>query len=229
MQVKDVMTTPVCSVGPCATIEEALGVLGAKGITSVPVVDDGRVVGIVSEADLLRGVLSPDPRAHQILAFRALREPPETVRSVMTAPPYVTRGDEDVSDLLRVMAEHGWKSIPVVHEGNLVGIVSRSDVVHALRRADSDIRDDVRHVFAEMGHAQWAVTVVAGVATVTGPATPGQWAAASAEALAITGVRRVVPAGPVPRGPVAAPSTARLWPLKGMRSAGRRGRGTFGP
>jgi len=69
----------------------------------------------------------------------------------MTAGPYVTRGDEDVSDLLRVMADHGWKGIPVVSQGCLVGVVSRSDVVHALSRPDSGIRD----MFVELGRTEW--------------------------------------------------------------------------
>jgi CBS domain-containing protein len=72
----------------------------------------------------------------------------------MTAGPYVTRGDEDVSDLLRVMADHGWKSIPVVSQGCLVGVVSRSDGVHALSRPDSGIRDDVLNMFAELGRTE---------------------------------------------------------------------------
>ena len=145
------MTTVVYSVGPGATIDDALRTLTARGITSLPVLDDDRVVGNVSEADLLRGELSQDPRAHQLRAQVDSQDPPRTVGSVMTAGLYVTRGDEDVSDLLRVMADHGWKGIPVVSQGCLVGVVSRSDVVHALSRPDSGIRD----MFVELGRTEW--------------------------------------------------------------------------
>ena len=74
-QVKDVMTTVVYSVGPGATIDDALRTLTARGITSLPVLDDDRVVGNVSEADLLRGELSQDPRAHQLRAQSGLSGP----------------------------------------------------------------------------------------------------------------------------------------------------------
>jgi CBS domain-containing protein len=203
MLVEDVMTREVAVVGPLTSVDDALHLLVARRVTSLPVVDDDRrVVGILSEADLLGHLLSRDPRAHQIPVHAAADDPPRQVRDLMATPVRVTRPDDDVSDLAAVMAEHRWKSVPVVADGRLAGVVSRSDVLRALARPDAWIRGQVQGVLAELGHPLWQVTVAEGVAHLSGPGTDRERAAAEAAVLSVPGVRRVhvdaPPGTPVP-------------------------------
>ena len=192
MLVKDVMTQGVAVVGPSTPVDDALHLLVARRVTTLPVIDDdGRVVGILSEADLLGHLLSRDPRAHQIPVRSGAGDPPPLVGDVMSSSPHVTRPDEDVSDLAAVMARHGWKSVPVVAEGRLVGVVSRSDVLRALARPDAWLRGQVQGVLAELGQRLWQVTVEEGVVVLSGSGTPREREAAVAAALSVPGVRRV--------------------------------------
>jgi CBS domain-containing protein len=201
MLVKDVMTREVAVVGPATPVEEALHLLVARRVTTLPVTDDdGRVVGILSEADLLGHLLSRDPRAHQIPVRAETEDPPRLVRDLMSGAPRVTRPDEDVSDLAAVMARHRWKSVPVVEDGRLVGVVSRSDVLRALARPDAWLRARVEAVLAELGQPHWQVTVEHGVASLSGPGTPRELEAATAAARSVPGVRRVHATGAAGEG-----------------------------
>jgi len=191
MLVGDIMTTDVAVVASVATVDEALELLVRRAVTSLPVVDGGRVVGILSEADVLRHLLARDPRAHLIPVQSPSGDPPRLVRDVMTRSPRVARPDEDVSDLAADMDEHGWKSVPVVRGGRLAGVLSRSDVLRALAHPDAWIGQQLRSVLTELGEADWQVDVVDGIATLSGSGSPGQRAAAVAAASTVAGVRRV--------------------------------------
>jgi len=194
--VREVMSTSVRSVSAGATVEEAMRLLSTHCITSLPVVEgaadvDGRVVGILSEADVLRHVLSGDPRAH-LRPVTTRDAAPRVVREVMTAEPFLTRPAADLREVAEAMLAHGWKSVPVVDAGRLVGVVSRSDVVRALSRGDEGIAADLVDAYSANGWASWQVHVDAGVAHVTGPVTADERAIARASALAVMGVRDVV-------------------------------------
>src|ERR1035437_7648747 len=76
MLVREIMTSPAYSVHEDASLEEALKLMATARVTGLPVVDGGgRVVGIISEADLLKEDLEPDPRAHA----RPARQPTESI------------------------------------------------------------------------------------------------------------------------------------------------------
>src|SRR5215218_9662531 len=110
MLVKDVMSHHVAVVAPSTPVDDALHLLVDRRVTTLPVTDDdGRVVGILSEADLLGHLLSRDPRAHQIPVQLDAGDLPRLVRDVMSGSPFVTRPDVDVSELATVMARHRWK------------------------------------------------------------------------------------------------------------------------
>ncbi len=196
MLVSEVMTVAVSSIGPGALVDEAVRALSVRRVTSLPVVVDGDVVGIVSEADLLRHLLASDPRAH----LRAVGGRPSgalRVQDVMTADPYTAHGGQDVRDLAAVMAEHGWKSVPVVDGARLTGMVSRSDVLRALARTDEEVTAELLEVLAEVGQPGWTASVHDGVARVAGPRTTAEQAVATAVALVVRGVRDVQVGDPV--------------------------------
>jgi len=194
--VREVMSTSVRSVSAGAAVDEAMLLLSTHRITSLPVVDgeagvDGRVVGILSEADVLRHVISGDPRA-SLRPVTGRAPAARVVRELMTAEPYLTRPGADVREVAEAMLAHGWKSVPVVDAGALVGVLSRSDVVRALSRGDEAIAADLAQAYACIGRASWQVGVAAGVAQVTGPVTAAERAIARSSGLAVLGVRDVV-------------------------------------
>ena len=192
MLVREIMTSPAYRVHEGASLEAALQMLVTGGVTSLPVVDRaGRVVGIISEADVLHEHLVPDPRAHLRLVPADSGPLPTTVGEVMTVDPHTVREDSDVAELAHTFAETSWKSVPVVRGDVLLGVVSRSDVIRAMARPDSDIAAEVSKAFAEIGQQAWHADVIDRVVHISGTASDRDRAAATSIAQAILGVRRV--------------------------------------
>jgi CBS domain-containing protein len=145
MLVRDVMTPDVCTAAPDTTIGEIAQRLAGLHISAVPVVDlQGRVVGIVSESDLLRRMelgtevhrhfwaaltTSSDQLAKEFVRARARR-----AADIMTTPVITVAEDTPLQDLADLFEDNGIKRAPVVRDGKLVGIVSRADLVRALAR-----------------------------------------------------------------------------------------------
>ncbi len=193
MRVSDIMTTTVRAVSPSTTVDDALELLLTHRLTSLPVVapGDGRVVGVVSEADVVRALVRRDPRAHARPVVDAAAEP-QYVRQLMSSPAGTVTSRDDVQDVLERLAQHGWKSAPVVDGGRLVGVVSRSDVVRALHRPDDVLTAAVDEVLWDVGGVRWRVQVRDGVATITGPETAADRDVAERAARTVAGVRHVV-------------------------------------
>jgi len=197
MLVREIMTSPAFRVHEASSLDAALQMLATSGVTSLPVVDhDERVVGIISEADLLQEHLTSDPRAHMRLVPAESAPLPTTVAQVMTAHPHTVREDSDVAELARTFAETSWKSVPVVRGEVLLGVVSRSDVIRAMARPDSEIAADVSKAFAEIGQQSWHAHVVDRVVHISGTTSDRERAAATSIAQSVLGVRRVASGGP---------------------------------
>jgi CBS domain-containing protein len=185
MLVREIMTSPAYRVHESASLEAALQTLVTTRVTSLPVVDGGgRLVGIISEADVLREHLAADPRAHMRVV------PPES-GPLPTAHPHTVREDSDVAELAQTFAKTSWKSVPVVEGDLLLGVVSRSDVIRAMARSDSEIAAEVSEAFAEIGQHAWHADVVDRMVHITGTASERERAAATSIAQSILGVRRV--------------------------------------
>jgi CBS-domain-containing membrane protein len=154
--VAEVMSRRVVSVEPETSLKEAAGIMLQAGVSGLPVVDaDGRLVGIITEADfldqeaehswsrpwrLLDGVFG---RGEEALA-RAERVADVMTRDVVTVAP-----DTPLPGAARTMLEQKVKRLPVIDDtGDLVGIVSRADVMKAFARSDEDIAADVARLFA---------------------------------------------------------------------------------
>lgn len=190
MLVADVMTSPAVSIRRGATLEDAIQLLGAAGISALPVVDaELRVVGIISEADVLREPLPPDPRAH-LRPQEAISRRDRTVDEVMTVDAVCATTHTDCSDVALALADTGWKSMPVVEEGRLVGMVSRSDILRSLAVPDTVITQAVLGAFAAAGHPEWVAVVRSGHVTIDPPDT-NLVEAALATAATVPGVRSV--------------------------------------
>ncbi|KRF29754.1 HPP family protein [Phycicoccus sp. Soil802] len=195
MLVRELLTRDVVQVRDTSALDAAVRVLAEQRVSALPVVDaTGRLVGILSEADVLRLHVSADPRAHLRPVDDGPAEPwPATVGEVMSADPVVAHESSDVADVARILADMGWKSLPVVRgDGRLAGMVSRSDVIRALSSRDADIWLRVVRDFAELDQSTWRASVSRGVVTVTGVRPGGDARLAAALVATAPGVRDVV-------------------------------------
>ncbi len=143
MLVREIMTAPAVAVHENDSIDQVIEVLAERHITNLPVVGDGHYLrGVVSEVDVLRHMVPADARA-RLTKVAADRPLPKTVGEIMSADPTSATENTDVADLVQVFMEERYKSLPVLRSGVLVGIVSRSDILRALWRADEE-RDRCR-------------------------------------------------------------------------------------
>jgi len=147
MKARDVMVRPVITVGENATVRDVAKLLIEKRISAVPVVDrDGRLVGIVSEADLLHrpeaGTDRPDSwwlsliSGERAVAEDYVKSHAVKVKDVMTKNVRAAHPDTPLSEIADLFEEQHIKRIPIVNEGgDLVGIVSRANIVQAFATA----------------------------------------------------------------------------------------------
>jgi CBS domain-containing protein len=191
--VSDVMTAPAVTVTAETSIKAAARLLRDRDVAAVPVLDEaGGLLGIVSEIDLLRGSIAPDPVAHLLPVPAETGTPPSSVADVMTRDVEVLLPHSDLYDAARTMRSSGIRSLPVVAGGKVVGVVSRSDLLRVLAREDDQVLDDVRAaVTAELGHHHGLdLAVRAGVVTVTS-GRPEDLSVAALVTARVPGVLRV--------------------------------------
>jgi CBS-domain-containing membrane protein len=176
--VGDVMTTSVVALHKEANYKDIVTALRRYRVSACPVIDEtGRVIGLVSEADLLSKETDPDYpvglerlnwRLHQQNKANAL-----TAEQLMTSPAVAIHPWASVSEAAREMEQRQVKRLPVVDQDQrLVGIVTRSDVLSVYERPDDQILDDVTRVI--MGQEfgldpdEFEVTVDSGIVAVAG-------------------------------------------------------------
>jgi CBS domain-containing protein len=130
MLATDVMSRNVVSVRPNMPTRAAAALLVVHGFTSAPVVTaEGELRGIVTEADLMRGQPLPSPE-------HADTTPDTTAGEVMTPDPRTMRPIDELSDVVAVMLAAGIRSVPIVEDGLLVGIISRRDILRCVARRE---------------------------------------------------------------------------------------------
>ena len=179
-RVRDVMTPEVVTVGEQASFKEIAATMDEHRVSALPVLDaEGRVAGIVSEADLLLKEEFPEGPAGGRL-FQGRRQRVErakaagaTAAELMTAPAVTIGPDATVTEAARVLHRHGIKRLPVVDPaGPLLGIVSHADLLKVFLRADAEIAQEVRQEV--LMRAMWVnpdtvtVTVHDGIVTLSG-------------------------------------------------------------
>jgi CBS-domain-containing membrane protein len=177
-RVDEVMTREVVRVTAETGYQQIADLLVMHRVSAVPVVDgDGRVLGVVSEADLLPKLTHPDPVEPHPLVSRRRRDTlrkagGDTAAQLMTSPATVVAAEVTVAEAARLMDTARVKRLPVVDaDGRLVGIVSRRDLVRLYSRPDEAIRGDVVDLIT---NGLWIdpqivdVEVSAGVVTLSG-------------------------------------------------------------
>ena len=192
MNASDVMTRNVLSVRPEATIAEAIRLMLDNRISGLPVLDEtGRLVGILTEGDLLRrgetGTERHRPRWLEILmgpgrlAEEYVRTHSRRIAEVMTRDPVGVSPDTPLEEIVALMERHRIKRVPVLDGDVPVGILSRADLLRGLAgvlaeapaaaASDEEIHE---RILAELARAAWvprdgvAITVENGVVDLNG-------------------------------------------------------------
>jgi CBS-domain-containing membrane protein len=178
--VRDIMSTKVIAVRPSAGYKEMAAMLRDRRVSAFPVIDkDAKVIGMVSEADLLtkEALEGTVPRTLQSLTQQRVRSQVNAVTAadLMTKPVITIGPDEPVSHAARLMYNHRVKRLPVVSDdGTLIGIVTRTDVLSVYGRPDADIHRQITEdlIVGTFGcdPGQFTVTVRDGIATIEGSA-----------------------------------------------------------
>jgi CBS domain-containing protein len=198
MIARDLMTHPVLTVSENARMLDAAQLMIKRRISGLPVVDaNGELVGMITEGDLLRRAeLAIERRRSKVMTFimgpgQVADEYAHTrgrlVKEMMSSSPVSVAEDATIERILTLFEKHNIRRIPVVADGQLVGIVTRANVVKALVKrlqfprdvaaSDSAIREQI---LAEMLKNSWTltasvdVTVDAGIVTLSGTILDGR-------------------------------------------------------
>jgi CBS domain-containing protein len=185
MRARDVMVSPVITVKPASSVREVAKTLVERGVSALPVVDDqGKIVGIVSEGDLVRRaevgtehrrpwwLLSLTDDA--ALAADYTKVHARKVVDIMTHNVITAAPETPLHDVATLLEKNSIKHIPVVENGQLVGIVSRANLVQAMASAreslevplsDSAIRDKL---LAHLKEQPWAHTGLLNITVTNG-------------------------------------------------------------
>ncbi|MBX4998942.1 CBS domain-containing protein [Rhizobium lentis] len=181
LKIRSIMTPKPATIGPDAKIWEAANAMLDHGISGLPVVDQsGGLLGIISESDFLRRSEIHTDTTHGLwrnffssrgeLAEEYAKNFGSTVGEVMSCPALTVQPDASVETAAELMARKNIKRLPVVEGDEMIGIVTRFDVMAALvrelashyaARADSDIRNALE---AELAHQKWGDSVTLHVA-----------------------------------------------------------------
>ncbi|HEY7297032.1 MAG TPA: CBS domain-containing protein [Xanthobacteraceae bacterium] len=184
MKARDVMVSPVITAKPSSTIKEVAKLLLDRGISAVPVVDEsGKLVGIVSEGDLMRRAeIGTQPRhswwlrvlsGDNALANQYVKAHARTVADVMTRDVIAVSPDTPLHEIAGLLERRSIKRVPIVKGDKLVGIVSRANLLQALAssRQDEEVPGSdgaIRErILANLNDQPWAHTLLLNV-TVNG-------------------------------------------------------------
>ncbi|MDX5567404.1 CBS domain-containing protein [Streptomyces sp. ID05-04B] len=162
--VGEVMTVDVVEAHPKTTLKDVVRLLDRHRISGLPVVnEDDKVLGVISETDLIRRQAARSPDGGIV-----------TAQELMSTPAVTVHPEQRIADAARVMERHGVERLPVVdEEDRLIGIATRRDLLRVFLRTDDEIRQEVHDevLTRVLGRPDHGVTVSVrdGMATLVGP------------------------------------------------------------
>lgn len=185
MRARDVMVSPVVTVKASSSVQEAATILLARRISALPVVDnDGKLVGIVSEGDLMHRVEADTERPRSwwldivsgngTLAAEYAKAHARRVSDVMTRKVVTAAPETPLSEIAVLLEGHGIKRVPIVENGQLVGLVSRANLIQAVASprthlevplSDAKIRENL---LTHLRRQPWAHTGLLNVSVTDG-------------------------------------------------------------
>jgi len=148
---RDIMTPDPITIGPDAQVADAARIMTEKNIGSLPVVESGSLVGLVTEGDLIMQDVKLEfptyfhlldgyimyPPAHARFEGELKKAVAAKVRDVMTYDPITIQASTAIEDVATVLSERGVSRLPVLESERLVGIVSKHDIVRAIAEGKS--------------------------------------------------------------------------------------------
>jgi CBS domain-containing protein len=175
MKARDVMVSPVVTVHPSSSVKDAAKIFLERRISAVPVVDDhGKLVGIVSEGDLLHRAEAGTQRRRPwwllaltdetALAADYVKARARKVSDVMTTEVVTATPETSLHEIASLLENHSIKRVPIVKNGQIVGIVSRANLIQAVASdrkqfdippSDATIRDNL---LTHLKSQRWAHT-----------------------------------------------------------------------
>jgi CBS domain-containing protein len=192
MRANEIMTAPIISILPEATVEGAIALMLERKLSGLPVVDARKqLVGMISEGDFLRrfelGTETRRPRWIEFLrgpgraAEEFVRTHGRKVQEVMTDSVVSATPDTTLDAIVDLMERHHIKRVPIVEDSHVVGIVTRADILRALartasagrslRKDDGEIRAAILRAFKQQSwvpHALVAIDVKDGIVDLSG-------------------------------------------------------------
>lgn len=201
MLAREVMSTPVISVMPSQPVAEIAALLRDRRIGGMPVIDQGKLVGMVTESDLIHRyeigteqVSDFQPwwrrmRRQDVRVRAYVKSHGRTARYVMSTPVHVVDESAELAHVASVLDLHQLGRVPVMHRDRVVGIIARADLVKALARqpipgrSTANVDDETirRSLVAELSRQRWwhggweNVSVSAGVVTLDGLVENDAW------------------------------------------------------
>ena len=167
MRARHIMSSPVTTVTGSESVIDCLRTMETTGFTVLPVVDDSQhLTGIVSEGDLLREQFrwSHSKAADDDEAGKA-----PTAADAMSSPVVAMTAEADISDLASAMLKSRLRGIPIVHDKDIIGIVTRRDLIGVLTMDDTHIAHEIQHrLDVYSGTRRWEVHVAGGSVTIDG-------------------------------------------------------------
>jgi CBS domain-containing protein len=125
MKVRDIMTNEVATATLDSTVEDIAGMMKEEDTGAIPVVDDGELAGIVTDRDIV------------IRCIAEGKDPAETtVEDILTEELHTIEPDADVDEAARLMSDRQIRRLPVVEQGELIGVISLGDI--AVKQGDAD-------------------------------------------------------------------------------------------
>ncbi len=177
MRAGDIMTTEVVTVAPSTSVSALAQLLVERRISAAPVLDNGQLVGLVSEGDLLhRAEVGTETRpswwrelfrSTEDRAQAYLKAHGQRVADVMTRDLKTVGPDAEVSEVAETMERHHVKRVPVVEDGRLLGVVSRADLLRLFVKAADEAREPVALSDQQLAQAVLDEVQKAGLATTT--------------------------------------------------------------
>lgn len=153
MRACDLMTRDPVTLPPDTPLPQVARILAERGISGAPVMDaEGRLLGMVTESDLIRRLAAPEDGPRSWLAdfftpagrqaARYARTHGQTARDVMTTGLVTATEETPIGVIAKAFEERGIRRVPVVRDGRLVGIVSRGDLIRALLAPEGSLAED---------------------------------------------------------------------------------------
>jgi len=165
MLVRDRMTTPPITMDVRGSIAEAHGLMRHYDIRRVPILQKGRLVGIVSWTDLMRALPSPSSTLGAWetpgLLLRA------SVKEIMTPNPMTVTPNQPIEEAALIMRREKIGGLPVVEDGQLIGVITESDIFQAFVDL-TGIREKGTRIIVDLTHHRKGVAEIAAVVEEAG-------------------------------------------------------------